>query len=152
QVWVQTVGKDDARQVTQDKKRGIRAYLWTYAPDTLLYLQDTEGDENFHIYSVALADNVVRDLTPFQGVRAAPLDLNRDFPNELLVTLNLKDRRLFDVYRIDLTTGAVTLDTKNPGDVIGWDADPKFKVRAAQASTPDGGTEVRARADDKADW
>jgi dipeptidyl aminopeptidase/acylaminoacyl peptidase len=152
QVWVQTVGKDDARQVTQDKKRGIRIFLWTYAPDTLLYLQDTEGDENFHIYSVALADNVVRDLTPFQGVRAAPLDLNRDFPNELLVTLNLKDRRLFDVYRIDLTTGAATLDTKNPGDVIGWDADPKFRVRVAQASTPDGGTEVRARADDKADW
>jgi len=27
QVWVQTVGKDDARQVTADKKRGIRSYL-----------------------------------------------------------------------------------------------------------------------------
>src|SRR5438105_2080223 len=40
QVWVQTVGKDDARKVTDDKKRGIRIHMWAYAPDTLLYLQD----------------------------------------------------------------------------------------------------------------
>src|SRR5262249_39619539 len=38
QVWVQTVGKDDAKKVTADKKRGIRVYQWTYAPETLLYL------------------------------------------------------------------------------------------------------------------
>src|SRR5437588_7698914 len=49
QVWVQTLGKDDARQVTEDKKRGIRIHLWTYAPDTLLYVQDNDGDENFHL-------------------------------------------------------------------------------------------------------
>ena len=71
QVWVQTIGKDDAKQVTADKKRGIRIHLWTYAPDTLLYMQDNDGDENYHLYSVDLKENVVRDLTPFQGVRAA---------------------------------------------------------------------------------
>src|SRR5262245_35684456 len=49
QVWVQTVGQDDARVVTKDPKRGIRIHMWTYAPDTLLYLTDKNGDENFHI-------------------------------------------------------------------------------------------------------
>jgi dipeptidyl aminopeptidase/acylaminoacyl peptidase len=152
QVWVQTLGKDDARQVTNDRKRGIRIHEWTYAPDTLLYAQDNDGDENFHLYSVNLADNVVRDLTPFQGVRAELLGLHRDFPNEVLVGLNLKNRRLHDVYRIDLSTGAVVPDTKNPGDVLGWDTDAKFRVRAAQAPTPDGGMEVRYRADEKSPW
>src|SRR5947209_616647 len=152
QVWVQTLGQDDPRQVTNDRKRGIRIHQWTYAPDTLLYLQDNDGDENYHLYSVNLADNVVRDLTPFQGVRAQLLDLHRDFPNEALVGLNIKNRRLHDVYRIDLTTGAAVLDTKNPGDVVGWDTDAKFRVRAAQAPTPEGGMEVRYRADEKSDW
>ena len=152
QVWVTALGKDDARQVTNDRKRGIRIHQWTYAPDTLLYLQDNDGDENFHLYSVNLADNVVRDLTPFQGVRAQLLGLHRDFPNEVLVGLNVKNRRLHDVYRIDLTTGAVVLDTKNPGDVVGWDTDAKFRVRAAQAPTPEGGMEVRYRADEKSPW
>jgi dipeptidyl aminopeptidase/acylaminoacyl peptidase len=44
------------------------------------------------------------------------------------------------------------LDTKNPGDVVGWDVDPKFRVRAAQAATPDGGTELRYRTDEKGEW
>lgn len=152
QVWVQTIGKDDARQVTADKKRGIRIHQWAYTPDTLLYLQDNDGDENWHIYSVNVADGVVRDLTPFQGVRAEMIDLDRNFPNELLVGLNLRDKRAHDVYRIDLTTGAVVLDTKNPGDVLGWDADPKFRIRAAQAATPDGGSQIRFRDDDKSSW
>lgn len=43
QVWVQTIGQDDAKPVTADKKRGIRTHMWTYAPDTLLYLQDNDG-------------------------------------------------------------------------------------------------------------
>src|SRR5262245_59634371 len=54
QVWVQTIGKEDARQVTRDPKRGIRIHMWAYAPDTLLYLQDNDGDENFHVYAVNL--------------------------------------------------------------------------------------------------
>ena len=45
QVWVQTLGKDDARKVTADKKRGIRAHMWTHAPGILIYAQDNDGDE-----------------------------------------------------------------------------------------------------------
>src|SRR5262245_16432057 len=85
QVWVQTIGKDDAKQVTEDKKRGIRMHQWTYHPDTLIYLQDHEGDENFHIYAVDVAQGKVRELTPFKGVRAQPLGMHRDFPDEMLV-------------------------------------------------------------------
>src|SRR4051812_31789246 len=58
QVWVGTVGKDDARPVTADRRRGIRTFSWSYAPDTLLYLQDNDGDENFHIFSAKLATKV----------------------------------------------------------------------------------------------
>src|SRR5262249_52492424 len=94
----------------------------------------------------------VRDLTPFEKVRAGIAGLDRNFPNEVLLTLNKEDPKLFDVYRANLETGEIKLDTKNPGDVLGWETDPQFKVRAAQASTPDGGTEIRWRPDEKSDW
>ena len=152
QVWVRTLGKNDDRQVTADEKRGIHVFRWTYAPDTLIYLQDMGGDENFHVYSIDLAKNIIRDLTPFVGIRANPLSPSADFPNELLVTLNLRDRSLFDVHRIDLTTGAIVLDTKNPGDVITWVPDAKYRIRAVVAVTPDAGREVRTRADDRSPW
>src|SRR4051794_6671863 len=105
QVWVQTLGKDDAKIVTNDRKRGIRQHYWTYAPDTLLYLQDKDGDENFHVYSVNVKDEKVTDLTPHEGVRAMLNGTNRDHPDELLVSMNKRDKAVFDVYRVSLKSG-----------------------------------------------
>jgi hypothetical protein len=133
QVWVQTLGKDDAKAVTDDKKRGIRQYEWTFSPDTLLYSQDAAGDENFHVYATSVSDGHTRDLTPYTGARAGILELDPEHPDEVLVTANVQDKRVFDVYRINLSTGKATLDTKNPGDVVGWVVDPKFKIRGAVA-------------------
>jgi dipeptidyl aminopeptidase/acylaminoacyl peptidase len=152
QVWVKTIGKDDDKMVTADKKRGVRQYFWADDNKTLLYQQDNDGDENFHSFGVDLASGNVRDYTPFQGVRAEVAGLNPDFPNEVLVQANIRNRQLMDVQRLDLRTGALTLDTENPGDVGGWGADSKFQVRAAQAQTADGGTEIRVRDDVKSPW
>jgi len=145
QVWLRTVGQEDDRQLTDDKKRGIRMYFWTYKAQQLIYLQDSDGDENFHLYSVNIESDVVRDLTPFQGVKAQPVDLDPEFPDEVLVGLNLTDRQKFDVYRINLNNGAVEFDTDNPGNVVSWTADATFQVRAATAATPDGGSELLFR-------
>src|SRR4051812_43630129 len=50
-VWVAPINHpDDAKPVTQDKKRGIRAYFWAYTSNHLLYIQDKGGDENWHVY------------------------------------------------------------------------------------------------------
>ena len=152
QVWVKTVGKDDDKMVTADKKRGVRRYFWAQDNKTLLYLQDNDGDENFHVYGVDLASGNVRDYTPFQGVRAGVADISQDFPNEVLIQMNLRNRQLNDIHRLNLATGALTLDTENPGDVAGWGTDAKFQVRAAEVNTPDGGTEIRVRDDAKSPW
>src|SRR5262249_42895814 len=147
QVWVKTVGEDDDKIVTADKKRGIRQYGWAEDSKTILYLQDNDGDENFHVYGVDLASDKVRDYTPFTGVRADIVDTHRDFPDQVLIQMNQRDKQVMDVHRLTLSTGALALDTQNPGDVVGWGTDKKFQVRVAQASTADGGTEVRVRDD-----
>ena len=38
----------------------------------------------------------------------------------MLVELNVRDRQAFDVWRLDLRSGGLTLDTQNPGDAAGW--------------------------------
>src|SRR5690348_16525318 len=52
QVWVRTVGASDDKAVTADKKRGIRAWFWGQGGKMVLYQQDADGDENFHLYGV----------------------------------------------------------------------------------------------------
>src|SRR5581483_3067616 len=143
QVWVKTLGKDDDKVITADKKRGIRQYSWAEDNKTILYAQDNDGDENFHIYGVDLETGTIRDYTPFIGARATPEATDVSHPDEMLVTINARDRRLFDVYRLTLSTGALVLEAKNPGDLAGWITDKDLHVRGGQASTPDGGTEIR---------
>ncbi len=145
QVWLRTVGEDDDQQLTADQKRGIRLYVWTYNPNQLIYLQDSDGDENFHLYLVNVQSKLVRDLTPFQGVKAQPIDLDPEFPDQVLVGMNLNDRQKFDVYRINLNNGAVEFDTDNPGNIVSWVADAQFQIRAAIAATPDGGSDLLFR-------
>jgi dipeptidyl aminopeptidase/acylaminoacyl peptidase len=152
QVWVQTIGGHDARVVTADKSRGIESFGWAYDSKTIIYPQDSAGDENFHLFAVDLDSHNVRDLTPWQGVRAESVASSPKFPDRILVALNLRDRKLMDVYRVDLRTGAVELDSKNPGDVAGWLADDDMVVRAATITTPDGGTEIRVRDNAAGPW
>ncbi len=152
QVWVKTIGKDDDKIVTADKKRGIRSYFWAPDDRTLLYIQDNDGDENFHVYGVDLDAGTVRDYTAYQGVRAAVIAVEPEIPNEVLVQMNARDRHVFDVYRLTLDSGALTLDTKNPGDVSGWGVDKKLNVLAGFVTTPAGGTEIRIRDNPQSAW
>ena len=152
QVWVKTIGADDDKMLTADKKRGIRNYFWAEDNRTLLFQQDNDGDENFHVFGVDIPTGNVRDYTAIQGVRASVAATDPAFPNEVLVEMNARDRQLFDVYRLNLTTGALVADTQNPGDVAGWGTDSKMQVRAAEISTPDGGSEIRIRETVTSPW
>lgn len=152
QVWVRPVAGGDARKVTNDPRRGIRQYRWAWDDRTLLYLQDADGDENWHVFGVDLETGAVRDYTPFQGVRAEPVAVSPTIPGRILVQMNLRDRAALDVHAVDLRTGAITLDTQNPGDVGGWVASDDLVVRAATATLADGSTELRVRDRADAPW
>jgi dipeptidyl aminopeptidase/acylaminoacyl peptidase len=146
QVWVRTIGKADDKIVTDDKKRGIRMFTWAYDGEHIGYMQDTAGDENFHLYAVSLKTGQSRDLTPHKGVRAQPLPLNPQFPNEVLVVMNKTSPMKMDVYRINIATGDEQLDTENPGLVMQWVADRQNKIRAGVAVTlKDGGRDLMVR-------
>jgi hypothetical protein len=67
-VWVRGVDEEheDAVCVTHDARRGITTCYWTDDPRWLLYLQDTDGNEDWHLYRVDLdaPDEPAVDLTP----------------------------------------------------------------------------------------
>ena len=153
-VWVQPADRSaPPRQITDDRVRGIRIHGWTQDGKRVFYLQDKGGDENWHLYAVGLDGGAAGDLTPFEGVRADNLITDPEHPGELLVGLNKRDPSLFDMYRLDLTSGELDLDTRNPGDVLGWTTDADFRIRAAEAADPgNGDTIIRVRDADDAPW
>jgi dipeptidyl aminopeptidase/acylaminoacyl peptidase len=144
-VWVQSVGMNDSRVVASDPKRPISNAFW--APDgaRVLYLQDAGGDENYHLFAVSPDGGDVVDLTPFPGARASVCAIEYARPDTILVTLNERDKRLFDVYRLDVAGGTLTFDTENPGNVSDWTADADLAVRAAVVANGDASYAVIVR-------
>ncbi len=151
-VWVRTIGKTDDHAITHDRDRGIRFYGWAYNNKDLVYIQDKDGDENWHLYAVNMSTKQTRDLTKFEGVRAQNVMMDPNFPNAVLIGLNIDNKQLHDVYRIDLTTNTCTKEESNSGDVVGWFTDTKFKLRGAFAQTPDGGFVLRVRDNETSAW
>ena len=151
-VWVKTLGKDDDHAVTHQTRRGVPSYCWAPNSKQILYKQDNDGDENYHLYSVDLEKNSIRDLTPFQGVKADIIAQDKHFPNEILVMMNKENPRLFDAYHLDLVTGALTLVAKNPGEVVLWGADAQLQVRAAIATHADGTQSLLVRDQGCSEW
>ncbi|HTQ41960.1 MAG TPA: S9 family peptidase [Polyangiaceae bacterium] len=123
---------------THDTARPITFFTWTRQPNVLIYLQDTKGDENFHVYAVTLPDGAPKDLTPYPNIQADPHDTSARHPDEVVIGMNDRDPKYHDVYRVNLKTGARTLVQKNDG-YRGYLLDDDFKVHLGVKSNPDGG-------------
>jgi dipeptidyl aminopeptidase/acylaminoacyl peptidase len=145
-VWVRATDGDAPRLLTHEKHRPIDWYAWAGDSRHLLYLQDADGDENNHLYSADLETGLTRDLTPYPGVKAQNVLVSQEHPGHVLVALNQRDRRVFDMHRVDLASGTVTLEAQNPGDVLTWTPDWAFAIRGATAFDPKTGrTLIRVR-------
>jgi dipeptidyl aminopeptidase/acylaminoacyl peptidase len=95
-------------------------FRWTPDSRRLLYTKDTSETENTHVYMIDLADAAADavDLTPYPGVKAGIHQIVAGDPDHVLVYHNRRDRKLRDLYRIDLNTRSETLVGKNPGDAV----------------------------------
>ncbi|MEE8348406.1 MAG: S9 family peptidase [Acidobacteriota bacterium] len=147
-IWVGPVDDLEAAQpVTHDTQRGIRDYGWAYTSEHIAYAQDKEGDENWHIYSVALATGKIRDLTPEEGVQARIQEVSHKFTDEIILALNDRDPELHDLYRVNLDSGERTLVQHNEG-FAGFITDDDYRVRFAEKFESDGGLQLFRQAGD----
>lgn len=123
-------GSGEPLRLTEAKDRDLAGYFWA-SPDTIVYLQDDGGDENFHLFAVKSDGTGRRDLTPFPGVRVGVVDDLRDDDEHILISMNKRDARVFDVYRLNTNSGEMELVAENPGSVSTWVTDHDGRVRAA---------------------
>jgi acetyl esterase/lipase len=138
-----------ARAVTDDRGRGIRSHAFCHDDRTLLYAQDTDGNEDWRLYALDLDTGKTELVTPGEGVHAAIMGHNRWHPDTVLVGLNADNPQLHDVYRLDLNTRELVKTEANPG-FAGWIIDSDLRVRGGVSMTEDGGEIFHLKADDGA--
>ena len=139
-IWIKTIGKDDGRVLTNETINGIEwSYFWAYNNRHIIYEQDDAGDENLNVFITDTQTGKIKNLTPHKNIQARVLAVNKNYPDEILVVMNLDDPKLKDVYKINLRTGETTLESRNPGNVTCWFCDNHLITRLALQSRKDGG-------------
>ena len=135
-IFVQERGSQDAVRISSETERPITGgYFWK-GNDRIIYIKDFKGDENFHIVSVDRSGNDLKDLTPYPGVRAGIIDDLPDNDTEMIISMNKRNKEIFDVFRLNVVTGEMTQLAENPGNITEWFTDHDGKLRAA--GTTDG--------------
>ncbi|KAI9221422.1 Alpha/Beta hydrolase protein [Blastocladiella britannica] len=165
QVWIQPLAEfrcngvhpdttgDSPQQITHHPTHDIRYYKWTLDSSHLLFLQDTDGDEDFRLYRVPINGSAEPvDLTPFPNITVDIAGINGEWivqdkwvPNRALVPLNREDERRHDIYWLDLVTGDLGLDTRVPDNTATVIADPNLFVCAVVIMEPDGSRSIQVR-------
>lgn len=147
---VQNLADGSTHRVTAAAERDLGGYVWV-SNDRLVYVQDTGGDENYRLYAVGRDGGNPIDLTPFAGVKCDIVDDLEQDDDHILFQMNRRDPQLFDVYRLNVHDGSMSMVGENPGNIQGWFTDHDGKLRLA--TTTDGvNTSLLARETEADEW
>jgi len=149
-VWVAPVADPEAaRPLTAEKTRPIRGYFWAPDSQSILYVNDKGGDENFLLYGVNIASGEPRTLTPFEKTRVEVIAVSNHVKDRILIGLNNRDPHWHDVYSLSLKDGALTKLLENDGGYSGFLADDGLVLRGASRPNAAGGSDFFRIVDNK---
>lgn len=140
EVFATSVADPDSSRLLFRQDDGPLGNLqWTYSSRQLIFLKAVGQDT--HLFVFNLADGQIRDLTPQTGISARIEKLSPEHPEEILIGLRKSEARRFDLYRLNLQTGASTLVLKNDS-YDSFLSDDEFRPRVAIRRTDDQGYEL----------
>ena len=122
--------KDSSTSQLTNSEFDIISYFWANS-NKILYLVDETGGENYKLFSINLKENRVEDISPKDSASVYIIDPLVEIEDELIVGLNQRDPKIFDVYRLNLINNKYTLVAENPGNITKWLTDNDGKIRAA---------------------
>ncbi|MDY7394067.1 S9 family peptidase [Aureibaculum sp. 2210JD6-5] len=131
-VYIKNTTTDEVRMVLEEKEQLILTFFWANN-NTILYVMDKGGDENYHLYSYNIDTKKDMDLTPFEGVKLSTVYALKDLPRYVIVPLNKRNKQVFEPYKINVETGDMELvieniDENNP--INSYKFDSKGNLRA----------------------
>ncbi len=140
-IWVAPRDNPDAGKViTTATDRPIRQHMWSPESNSVMYIQDKGGDENFLLYKIDIETGEETTLTPFENTRVQIIGGSETIKDKILVGLNNRNPQFHDVHMLDLNTGELTLVYENEG-YAGFMADDTLTLRMALRQNAEGGTD-----------
>lgn len=138
-VWVAPIDAPGAAApVTRFDMRPPDSFQWSADGQHILILKDVGGEEHSQLWVANPDKRTVINATADPAVQTKIVKVSKRHPGEILVGMNIRDKRYRDIYRIDLATGQRTEIFRNDKNYIDVVADPDFRIRLAVRGNADG--------------
>jgi dipeptidyl aminopeptidase/acylaminoacyl peptidase len=131
-IFVQSRDGKNVIRLTNDSIQDISYYFWANNQD-LLYLKNAGSEAYLGLFAVKTDGTNTRPLIEYQKARINLIS-SRAYNNNILIALNKRDSTVFDAYRMNISTGKLSLLVRNPGNVTQYYADSAGKLRVALTS------------------
>jgi dipeptidyl aminopeptidase/acylaminoacyl peptidase len=105
-----------------------------------MYHKDSGGDERWELHVVDIKSYEDRVLIP-EKCSSCIFQMSNKAPDEIVIGLNNRDPRYWDLYRMNILTGEKTLIWKNDKAFQWFLFDEDYKLRFASISKDDGGVQ-----------
>ncbi len=129
-VFIQKTGDDNLIQITSSEKRDIAKFFWANN-QKILYLQDIHANDNYSLFCINIEGGESRELTSSESSTSYVIDELPENDDEVIIQTNERNPQLFDVYRLNITTGKKKIIGQNPGNITKWLTDFNGKLRVA---------------------
>jgi len=131
-VYVKNLISNQITKVVEENEELIEGYWWANN-ERILFVKDKGGDENHHVFGVNIDGSNLRDLTPYDGVRARVIHELKEQNDYCIVSMNHDNQEVFEPYKLNIVTGDVeklyeNQDTVNP--IMGYNFDKDGTLRA----------------------
>lgn len=111
-VYVKELATGTIKKAIEEKEELIRGYGWIN-DERLFFSMDKGGDENFHIYGVNVEGSNLKDLTPFDGVKASIQNILKEQKDYIIILMNKNNKQVFEPFKLNIITGALEQLYKN---------------------------------------
>ena len=152
-LWVgPATAPDSARPITHERGRGLQPwdvsgrvlYRWNSNSTRLLYPRDTNGNEQWQLYSLDVRSGEEKALTSLKGGSVRVIEMSAQHPNQALIGINDRDPSRFDPWLLDIETGKLERLEQNDR-FAGYYADHDLKLRLAIAVSSSGSYDIYRR-------
>lgn len=128
-LFVRATTDSVAQQLTFLTDISVRSCAWA-GNKTLLCIKEKDSLNRFSAFLIDVDGSNLRELKTKANTKVNVLD-TRVHDNTVLITVNEENESLFDVYRLNLSTGEKSIYVKNPGNIFTWYANSAGEVNLA---------------------
>jgi dipeptidyl aminopeptidase/acylaminoacyl peptidase len=133
QLVVEDLKTGKTTSITNSDGKTISFHAWV-SNENIIYYKDEGNRANTDVYITNRDGSGEKLISSKEKSRIKLLDEQLIDDKYLLITSNKRDSTVFDVYRLNVHNGAMSIVARNPGNFTNWLTDHTGKIRLAISS------------------